>query len=162
LVFIKEQIKKKKFNQGIYIIDIIKSIKKDNSNYINNFEQILNSINNGNEILNILINDCSFLKINPETLKIDDKVQKLLFDVSRDKLINDLIQKLNVIFNQVSNNINEKTPKQLREFNSDNYYNEKISEFNELFNNVCKEDFHQFQNYLRTNTRCKKTINFFF
>ena len=29
-------------------------------------EHILNSQNNGNDILNILINDCSFFKINPE------------------------------------------------------------------------------------------------
>ena len=140
--------KEMQINQGIYIIDIIKSIKNDNTNYINNLEHILNSQNNGNDILNILINDCSFFKINPELLKIDDNALRLLFDISRNKLNNDVKQKLEEILNNVSNDINTKTPKQLRELNVDNYYNEKLNEFNKLFNNICEKDFHQLQNYL--------------
>ena len=145
-------VKKKEWqlNQGIYIINIIKSIKKDNTNYIKNLEQILNSLDNGNDILNILINDCSFFKINPENLKMDDKVLKLLFNVSRNKLNNDLKKQLEEILYKVRYDINTKTPKELREFNPDNYYIEKLTEFNELFNNICEEDFHQLQCYLRT------------
>ena len=137
-------------NQGIYIINIIKSIKKDNTDYIKNLEQILNSLDNGNVILNILINDCSFFEINPENLKMDDKVLKLLFNVSRNKLNNDLKKQLEEILYKVRYDINTKTPKELREFNPDYYYIEKLTEFNELFNNICEEDFHQLQCYLRT------------
>jgi len=150
-------------NQGIYIRDIIKRIKKDNSNYIENLEQILNLQNNGNELLKILDNDCFFFKINPENLKLDDTVQKLLFEVSRDKLYNDVRQQLNAIFHKVRNNINKKTPKQLREFKFKNYINEKLTEFNELFNNICEEDFHQLQNYLKTLIQViKKQLTSFF
>jgi len=150
-------------NQGIYIRDIIKRIKKDNSNYIENLEQILNLQNNGNELLKILDNDCFFFKINPENLKLDDTVQKLLFEVSRDKLYNDVRQQLNAIFHKVRNNINKKTPKQLREFKVKNYINEKLTEFNELFNNICEEDFHQLQNYLKTLIQViKKQLTSFF
>ena len=137
-------------NLGIYIINIIESIKKDNTNYIKNLEQILNSQDNGNDILNILINNCFFFEINPENLKMDDKVQKLLFDVSRNKLNNDLKKQLEEILYKVRYDINTKTPKELREFNADNYYNGKLTEFNELFNNICEENFHQLQCYLRT------------
>ena len=156
-------LKERQLNQGIYIRDIIKRIIKYNSNYINNLEQLLNSQNNGNEILNILINDCSFFKINPENLKINDKIQKLLFDASRNKLNNDVKQKLEEKLNNISNDINTKTPKELRELNVDNYYNWKLDEFNELFNNICNEDFHQLKNYLRTVIQdVKKQLSSFF
>lgn len=113
-------------------------------------EQILNSLDNGNDILNILIKDCSFFEINPENLKMDDKALKLLFNVSRNKLNNDLKKRLEEILYKVRYDMNTKTPKELKELNVDNYYNGKLTEFNKLFNNICEEDFHQLQSYLRT------------
>ena len=119
------------------------------NNLIENLEQNLNQVNSGNDIFKKLETACSLFKINPEVFNINDDTQRLLFDLSKSKLNNEIRQKLEAIFNREKTEINQKTPKQLREFDIENYYNQKSLEFTNLFNNICEKDFHQLQNFLR-------------
>jgi hypothetical protein len=118
------------------------------NNLVQKLESCLNQENNGEDTKQKLKTACSLFKLEPNIFEMNDNTQKLLFDLSKNKLNNEMNSKMAEILNREKHAINQKTPKELREFNTENYYSTKTIELINIFNNKCEEDFHQLKNFL--------------